>query len=131
MYRSRTFLTQCKRLPRTTGPAETRTLEELFLKHLPPLPEGMGAEVFEHALQLGLDRDETAEPTGAGADPEETHQLLADLVDLLWMQYDDEADPLTKENWAFLRDLMDEYASELDLPMVQYVMERVVSHHAL
>ncbi len=53
------------------------------------------------------------------------------MVDLFWMQYDDEADPLSREDWSVLRDLIDEHAQELELSLVQYVMERVVSHKAL
>lgn len=101
-----------------TDDPELPRVEELFLRHAPALPGGMAAAVFTHAV-------ETGEAT------EDLPQRLADLVDLLWMQYDDEADPLRREDWVVLRDLVDENAAELDLPLVQYIMERVVSHHAI
>lgn len=65
------------------------------------------------------------------ADHERFAQTLADIVDLLWMQYDDAADPLETEEWRLLRDLVDQYAAELDMPLIEYVMTRVVDHRAL
>jgi hypothetical protein len=121
MFHSSTFITQCRRLPETAFLADNPDLhqaEALFLRHAPNLPGGIASEVFVHAVQS--DRS-----------PEELPQYLADLVDLLWMQYDDDADPLHQDDWTFLRDLVDENAVDLDLTLVQYVMERVVSHHAL
>lgn len=58
-------------------------------------------------------------------------QRLADLVDLLWMEYDGDADPLERQDWEVVRDVVDEYAPELEMDLVQYVMERVVEHRAL
>ena len=101
-----------------TDDPELHQAEALFLRHAPDLPNGMASEVFLHAVQS--DRP-----------PEELPQHLADMVDLLWMQYDDEADPLQQDDWLVLRDLVDENAVELDLALVQYIMERVVSHHAI
>ncbi|TVR72094.1 MAG: hypothetical protein EA427_03620 [Spirochaetaceae bacterium] len=115
MYRSSSFIKQCHRLD-----SPDRALEELFLRHLPRLPRGIGLELYRHATQ-----------SDRGTDRDQLHQLLADMVDLLWMEYDDEANPLTREDWEVLRDLIDEHAQELDLNLVQYVMERVVSNRAL
>lgn len=124
MYRSSTFLKHSRRLPRATesdlqDPAN-QALEELFLRHLPKLPRGIGLEILSHAIQGEHDRDR-----------DQLYQFLADMVDLFWMEYDDEANPLTREDWEVLRDIIDEYAQELDLTLVQYVMERVVSNNAL
>lgn len=121
MFHSQNFLTKGRRIahdPPDHGGTHVKDLETLFLRHLPGLPEGFGGAVFAYVM----DSDREAA---------EKQQLLADLLDLTWMQYDDQADPLSREDWSFLRDLIDEYAPELELDLVQYVMERVVSHHAL
>lgn len=118
MYRSSNFLKQSRRLSRAGS--TDQALEELFQKSLPQLPRGIGLEIYAHATQ-----------GERGHDPDQLHQLLADMVDLLWMQYDDEANPLTREDWELIRDLIDEHAQDLELTLVQYVMERVVSNHAL
>ncbi len=53
MYRSRTFLSQCRRVsPDEVRPeAGPSPLEDLFLRNLPPLPSGLGAELFVHVAE--------------------------------------------------------------------------------
>lgn len=120
MYRSNNFLAQCRRLSRAEPEHRQQELENLFLRSIPAGPRGFGLEIFSWAVQSERSRD-----------PDQLHQLLADLVDLLWMQYDDEADPLEHDDWAMLRDVVDEHAQELELTLVQYIMERVLAHKAL
>lgn len=127
MFHSRNFLTKIRRFPTSVTGLDDQSrqaLESTFFRHLPALPGSMGAEVFSHVL-------EEAARNPVNTDAAGFHQKLADLVDLFWMQYDDQADPLDSTDWEALRDIVDEHAQSLDLELVQYVMERVVSHNAL
>lgn len=112
MFRSQAFLRQFASTPEDDRVA-------YFRRFLPPLPEGMADDLFAGVEDRLL------------SDPESFEQTLADMVDMMWMQYDDTADPLATEEWQLLRDLIDQYAIDLDMQLVEYVMERVVNHRAL
>lgn len=122
MYRSSSFVNQCRRSLRgTPQPADVqhRIVEEQFVRALMQAPAELARELFGALVET---RDDTMD---------ELLQLLGDLVDLFAMEYDDQADPLGAPEWEILRDLVDSYAEELDMARIQYVMERVVSHGAL
>lgn len=112
MFRSQAFLKQFS----STSQDERI---DCFQRFLPTLPAGMSDDLY-----AGVE-DRLA------SDPEVFEQTLAEMVDLLWMQYDDSVDPIATEEWRLLRELMDEYAVQLDMQLVEYVMERVVNHRAL
>lgn len=121
MFHSRGFTARAARLRkdhRDDPAALAGALEELLVSSLRHIPEQMSREIAGHCLAT---RD----------DDEARIQALADMVDLLHQQYDEQADPLSTADWALLRDCVDEYAHDLDMNLVQYVMERVVSHKAL
>lgn len=100
------------------GRIDGSDLEELFVKQVSPIPAEMARDVYVHVAQTT-------------ADGETPVQHLADLVDLFHVQYDDQNDPLPATDWPVVRDLVDQYAGDLDMELVQYVMERVVGHKAI
>jgi hypothetical protein len=53
------------------------------------------------------------------------------VVDLFAQDYDESADPLGDEDWRFLRDIVSDYAVDLDMDIVNYVMKLVVDHHQI
>ena len=121
MFHSRSFITHVSKLKKHTGGDEAsfvRALEEQFTRQLSHLPADLTADMFGHCTTTRTSADEQI-------------QVLADMLDLMHQQYDDDADPLTVEDWQALRDIIDQYALDLQMELVQYVMERVVSHRAL
>ncbi len=111
MFRSQAFL---KSLSGTTGDDRVAC----FTRYLPPLPNGLADDLYAGVEERIGDSDQF-------------DQTLAEIVDLMWMQYDDTGNPLEIAEWRLLRELVDQYAVELDMPRVEYIMERVVAHHAL
>ncbi|MEX2443156.1 MAG: hypothetical protein WD492_06115 [Alkalispirochaeta sp.] len=121
MFHSRSFIAQAQKIRKhAAGDTTTfaRDLEQRFAKQLSHLPAEAAAELFSHCTTTRTDGDEQV-------------QVLGDVLDLLHQQYDDEADPLLPEDWVLLREIIDQHAGELDMDLIQYVMERVVSHRAL
>ena len=112
MFRSQAFLKQL-RSSNEGGDVDS------FRRFLPALPEGMADDLY-----AGVEER-------IGSEEERFRRTLADIIDLMWMQYDDTHDPLAHEDWLLVRDLIDQYAIDLDMARVEYVMERVVSHRAL
>lgn len=121
MFRSQNFLTQEQHLHKTLSPESEEylpALREIMDRHLRQFPESMVSDILDNALAVS-------------ADTERAVTRIADTIDLLWMQYDDQNDPFTSEDWQYIRDVVDAYAVELDMPLIQYIMERVVAHNAL
>lgn len=121
MFHSQNFLAQERHLHKTYTPNTEEyftALREIMDRHLRQFPESLVTDLLDHAV----------------ANSEDAEQLvtrIADTIDLLWMQYDDQNDPFTQNDWHFVRELVDAYAVELEMPLVQYIMERVVEHDAL
>ncbi len=125
MFHSRNFIGQCRRALRGQPkliPDQLQQIEELTVRHVPGVPRDLARDLFA-AL--------TDTPVQSAEEIETLIQTLADMVDLFAQQYDDNADPFGTREWEILRDLVDSYAQELDVEVIQYVMERVVSHKAL
>lgn len=121
MFRSSSFVAQAERLERRhrDDPVALRAgLEEIFRAGLRGIPPTMVAELFAYLFEQY--EQGTAD-----------RQRLGDVLDLMAMDYDDAADPLAVEDWSVLADLVNEFAGELDMSLVQYIMERVLEHKAL
>ena len=121
MFHSQRFIAQEDRLRKKIALESDRyisELEQLFQNSAPHLPPGLMSDLFVHGTQ-------------SRGTPDERRQTLGDLLDLLWLQYDDAADPLDGNDWSTIRDVVDQYAMDLDMSLVQYVMERVMSHNAI
>lgn len=121
MFRSQNFLAQEQHLQKTHPPDSEEyfaALAELITRHLRSFPESMTSDIMDYAI---ANSDDT----------ESAVRLIADVIDLLWMQYDDHNDPFTHPQWEYIRDVTNEYALDLDMPLVQYIMERVVDHGAI
>jgi len=58
-------------------------------------------------------------------------RFLGDVVDVIHESYDDENDPLDSSFWAVVGAVVDDFALELDMEFVTYVMKRALDHHAL
>lgn len=121
MFHSRSFMAHAQKTRkhhRDDPDAIERDLEAYFIRQVPQVGNELAADLFAHIWQSRSDFTDRT-------------QSLGDILDLLFQQYDDETDPLTQEDWEVLRDSIDQHALDLDMSLVQYVMERVVAHHAI
>jgi len=100
----------------TPTPSDQSHLEMIFLKYLRHIPRGMASELFEYGWQAYL----------AGSS-----DTLPELCDVLLMEYDEETGLLKTEDWSFFCDVVNEYATEMDMELVQYIMKFVVDNDAL
>ncbi len=120
MYRSASFARTLSQLKKTTSGPEAleAAAREAFEAACTPLPVPMRDELFAYAwdLMVSGERDE---------------EVLGTLVDLVWEDYDDRNDPLESDDWLFLGDLIDAYAADMDVPRIQYIMERIVARGLL
>lgn len=90
--------------------------ELVFAKFLRHIPRGMSSELFQYGWQSYL----------AGSS-----DTLPELCDVLLMEYDADANLLQKEDWSFLCDVVNEYATDMDMELVQYIMKYIVEYDAL
>ena len=93
-----------------------RRVEQLFSKPFSRLPRPLLNELFAYGWDQVL-KGRT--------------DLLGDLSDVLHMDYDDQTDGLGKDDWSFLSDVVNEWAVDLDLELLQYIMSGVMDHKAL
>ncbi len=106
-----------KRLKKKYGWEETEAIDsdlrEVMMRLL-PVPEGMAEELADYFLIY---------PTGEEAlyRSEEVLELFAGV----WQPADS---ALNGEDWLFLRDLVNEWALELDMDIVTEIMRHVIEH---
>ena len=91
-------------------------LESLFLKSVRSIPKGMAFELFEYGWQSFLQGNK---------------DILPECCDVILMEYDTEAAILKTDDWSFFSDVVNEYATQLDMELVQYIMRFVVENDAL
>lgn len=110
------FERSCKQLRKKynfeNSPELNEELKELFIKSLGQ-PEDLALDLFDFVLD--------------GKDLEDSNVIrLSDLVDLFQMNYDDSFNNLAKDDWVYLKDLVNGWALEMDMDIVTYVMQNVV-----
>ncbi|TVQ20323.1 MAG: hypothetical protein EA382_15160 [Spirochaetaceae bacterium] len=93
-----------------------------FIGVLPALPGSMADEVFDLFAERIIERSGSA---GVFFDDA---RYLADVADLFAEQYDEQNDPLDRSDWAVIGDIVNDYALDLDMGWVTYVMKLVVDH---
>jgi len=129
MFVSERFLARLARLRKSHRDAPREEQVELvrsaFLGMMSGLPEGMAEEVFE------LVTDRIAERSNDDALFLDEAKYLADIADLFALQYDDENDPIHASDWQLIGEVVNDYALDLDMPTVNYVMALVVDHHGV
>lgn len=87
-------------------------IKELFIKSMGQ-PEELSLDIFDYVLD--------------NRDLEDSHVVrLSDMVDLFQMDYDAGFNSLVIDDWSYLRDLVNEWAQEMDMDIVTYVMQNVV-----
>ena len=126
MFQSERFLGRLSKLRKEHRNASHDEQVELvrpaFTGTLPPLPGSMVDEVFDLFAERIVERHGT---DGVFFDDA---RYLADVADLLSGQYDEQNDPLERDDWSVVGDVVNDYALDLDMGLVTYVMKLVVDH---
>lgn len=129
MFVSERFLARLAKLRKTHREAPREEQQELvrsaFLGMLNGLPGSMGEEIYELIVERIDQRSDGSTPFVDEA------KYLADVADLFALQYDDENDPIHQEDWQLIGEIVNDYALDLDMPTVNYVMALVVDHHGV
>jgi hypothetical protein len=97
---------------------QVRTTFDLSLAGL---PADMRADIFAYLIDHFPDRQ--------GEFPEllDYTTYMGDVIDLLNEEYDEDNDPLYAEDWEFVRDSVSDFAGDLDMKLLNYVMGLVVA----
>ncbi len=125
MFASERFRRRINRIHkefRTAGDEETvAEISRAFDVSLSSLPEDMRLDLFDYLMEKLESRRDSFPGLW------DYTEYLGDVIDLLTMDYDERRDPLLAEDWDYLRDTISDYAVDLDMDVVNYVMQLVVS----
>lgn len=109
------FLRQYKRIAKAHSGDIYRMLPDLndtLVRLLSPMPEEMALELADYFLKE--------------EDFEERIQRCADLVDLYGEDIDINESVLSRDDWLFIKELVNSYGGELDMDWVAYFMQFVI-----
>ena len=127
MFTSERFLSRVARLRKEhrDEPVDRQVelAREAFLGLLGRLPPAMAREAYEVFSERVLER------AGAEGCFFDHAAYLSDLADLFNGQYDTDNDPLVAEDWPLVAEIVNDYALEMDMGTVNYVMCLVIDHH--
>jgi hypothetical protein len=130
MFASQRFagnLARLRKAHRTSPPEEQlERVRAAFTDAVGSLPNGMADEILDHFLsRIAPDAVDGEQTIFDQCEP------LSEVLDVLAGQYDEETDPLTRPDWAALAEITSDFAHELDMELVNYIMKRAVDHNAL
>ncbi len=129
MFTSERFLGRLAKLRKQyrEAPAEEQValVRTAFVGMLRALPGSLAEEIYEIVSERLLERSDPGEPFIDSA------KYLSDVADVFAMQYDDKADPVEAEDWRLIGEIVNDYALDLEMDLVNYIMSRVVDHHGL
>lgn len=129
MFISERFLARIARIRKSHREASSEERIELvrsaFVGMLQGLPDPMPEEIFE------LFRERIAARAGEDADFLDEATYLSDIADLFALQYDEQNDPLHPDDWSLIGEIVNDYARDLDMPTVNYIMRLVVDHNGI
>jgi len=93
------------------------SLRSLLLRSLGGIPQDLAADVVERWAELSREAD----------DGKRARAWLDGACLLLMMDYDEKT-PLSREDWAEIREMVSAQAEDMDMDVVSYVMEHVLDH---
>ena len=125
MFQSERFLGRLAKLRKDHRTADhDRQIElvhEAFLGLLPQLPASMAEELFDAFSEQIVARS-------SGSAFFDDAAYLADVADVIAGEYDARNDPIVAEDWKLLGEIVNDYALDLDMDSVTYIMALVVDH---
>ena len=101
------------------------SVQEAFEFSMGKVPEDLTRSVFLRFLEAF---NRSGKPEAEFID---AAYSLGPYIDIFWMEYDEKADPLSSEDWVFLRETVNEAAGDLDLKILTYVMQLIVERGKL
>lgn len=107
-----------------SNPNEIEMIDKISLfldKSLPFLPREMRQDLLDYYV------DQYNRLQGPYRNIKDQILRLTDVVALFTGDYNDQDDSLTKEEWTFIRDLVSDFAVDLDEKFLTEVMSQVVS----
>ena len=129
MFVSERFLARLAKIRKSHRHAPADEQIELvraaFLGMLHGLPNRMPDEIFELFTEQMMQRSD--EKTSFL----EAASYLSDIADLFALQYDEQNDPLHPDDWSLVGEIVNDYANDLDMPTVNYIMRLVVDHNGI
>ncbi|MFP4377828.1 MAG: hypothetical protein ACLFP4_12365 [Spirochaetales bacterium] len=129
MFSSDRFLKRLAKLRKEQRDApreeQVELTRELFLGFMRSLPPQMADEVFDSF------NDRIVERMGEDELYFDAARYLADVADLFAEQYDTEHDPLVRDDWVMVGEIVNDFALDLEMETVNYVMRLVVEHHGV
>ena len=129
MFISERFLARLAKLRKSQREAprdeQIAVVRDAFLGMMSGLPGEMAEEVFELVTDQINARSDESTPFIDEA------KYLADVADLFALQYDEKNDPIHPDDWRLVGEIVNEYAFDLDMTTVNYVMALVVDHHGV
>ena len=96
-------------------------LRSSFQRAMPRFPEEMLEELYDYAT----------DQSDGMQDHERGIGLLADIVEVAHCDYEDDTGTLTQEDWTSIAGLFSDFAVDLDMTVVTYVMSAAIDRHAL
>ena len=128
MFASQRFLARLAKLRKSHREApldeQVDLVRSAFLGMLSGLPEQMPQEIYELIAERLVERRGQENYL-------DTARYLADIADLFALQYDERNDPIHPDDWRLLGEIVNDYALDLDMPTLTYVMRLVVDHHGV
>lgn len=129
MYPSEQFLRTMAKLRKThrTEPVadQIEMIQSAFYHALSHLPQGMVEDIAEYFISRLRAADDS------GHSVFDSCRDLADVIDIFWEAYDEEHDPIGHDDWSQISEITSDYALDLDMKLVSYVMKLAVDHHAV
>ncbi|GEM_PF-905205 len=118
------FYRQLDKLQQANPPVSFRTavreVQRAFEEAMGNVPESLTEAIYLHFL----DSFNHAEL------PEEkfvTYSYrLGPYIDVFWKRYDEKEDPIPREDWIFLKEVVNEAAGDLDLKLLTYIMQLIM-----
>lgn len=129
MYGSERFRRRITKIPRShpdaTEADRVAIARSGFAGCLAGFPEEMVDDLFAYF------HDQNAALLQQNGTLDQYSDRLGAALDLFLLDYDTEADPLTRKDWQFVRESIDTFAVEMDMNVVNYVMALIVEKRLL
>ena len=129
MFVSERFLSRLAKLRKgsrdATRDQQIEMVRSAFVGMMSGFPDHMAEELFEAVT------DRLDERTSGSAVFFDEARYFADVADLFALQYDEKNDPIHPDDWKLIGEIVNEYAVDLDMPTVNYVMTLVVDHRGV
>lgn len=129
MYGSERFRRRITKLPKTHADATPAQRIDMardgFAGCLTGLPEGMVDDLFEYFHDKSAPLLQTDQTLG------EYSVRLGAIIDLFLSNYDHQTDPVSPEDWEFVRETVDVFAVDMDMETVNYIMGLIVEKGVL